>query len=119
MFRVDLPYTDTALFLSPRFGDKPAAVQVLFLLLCLLPVGLMAWLYRYELRLVRPVVARVLLGLRLLVVLLIVFVVCFQPVAAHSLTESLPGRVVVALDRSDSMGVTDPQRPLVDKLRLA
>jgi hypothetical protein len=119
MLRLDLPYTDTALLLAPRFGDKPVAVQILFLLLCLAPVGLMAWLYRYELRLVRPVVARFLLALRLLVVLMLLFVVCFQPVAAHSLTETLPSRVLVALDRSDSMGVADPQRPLIDKLRLA
>src|ERR1019366_4552631 len=30
----------------------------------------------------------------------------------------LPGRVLVAVDRSDSMDVADPQRPAVDKLRL-
>ena len=37
---------------------------------------------------------------------------------AQSKTKELPGRVLVAVDRSDSMDVADPQRPPVDKLRL-
>jgi hypothetical protein len=119
MLRFDLPFTDSSLLLHPRFGDRAAIVQVLLLAGCLLPVFLVGWLYRYELRLARPAVARVLLGLRLLVVLMLVVVVAFQPVAAHTTSETLRGRVLVALDRSDSTGVADPQRPLVDKLRLA
>src|SRR5712671_1438952 len=67
----------------------------------------------------RAAIVRVLLGLRLLVVLMLVVVVAFQPVAAHTTSETLRGRVLVALDRSDSTGVPDPQRPLADKLRLA
>src|SRR5207249_3018740 len=101
MLRFGLPLTDTSLQLHPRFGSLPAAVQVLLLLLvCSAPLALMGWLYRYELRLVRPAVARVLLGLRLLVVLLVVFVLGFQPVAGHVVTETVPGRVLIALDRS-------------------
>src|SRR5262249_3650176 len=119
MLRLDLPLTDTSLLLHPRFGDHAAFVQVLLLAVCLLPVALVGWLYRYELRMVRPAVARILLGLRLLVVLMLVVVVAFQPVAARSACETLAGRVTVGLDRSDSMGITDPQRPLIDKLRLA
>jgi hypothetical protein len=119
MVRFDLPFTDTSLLLHPRFGDRAAIVQVLLLAVCVLPVVLVGWLYRYELRLVRPTVARVLLGLRILVVSMLVVVVAFQPVAARTASETLPGRVSIGLDRSDSMGVTDPQRPLGDKLRLA
>src|SRR5262245_1151817 len=119
MLRLDLPYTDTSLLFQPRFGHLSAVSQSLLLLLCFTPVALIAWLYRYELRLVRPLAARVLFGLRLLVVLLLVFVICFQPAASHGVTEAVPGLVLVALDRSDSMGIPDPQRPLAEKLRLA
>jgi hypothetical protein len=119
MYRFDLPFTDTFLLLHPRFSDRAAVVQIFLLAACLIPIGLVGWLYRYELRLVRPIVARILLVLRLLVVSMIIVVIVFQPVAAHSTSETLRGRVVVALDRSDSMGVVDPQRPLIDKLRIA
>src|SRR5205807_7969295 len=88
-------------------------------LIGLVPLVLVAWLYRTELRLVRPAVARGLLTLRLLVVSLILFLIGFQPVLARTVTGAVPGRIVVALDRSDSMGVTDPQRPLAEKLKIA
>src|SRR5437660_12568784 len=119
MLRFDLPLTDTSLLLHPRFGDRAAIVQVLLLAICLVPIGLVGWLYRYELRMVRPAIARMLLGLRLLVVSMLIVIVAFQPVAAHTESETLRGRVIVGLDRSDSMTVPDPQRPLAEKLRLA
>src|SRR5690349_7935168 len=119
MLRFDVPWTDTSLLLTPRFGGFPPVVQVLLLASCFIPILLIAWLYRYELRLVRRSAAVVLLALRLLVILMLLFVLTFQPVAARPAAETVPGRVIVALDRSDSMGVTDPQRPAVDKLRLA
>src|SRR4051812_46763696 len=119
MLRFDLPYTDTSLLLTPRFGGHSPLVQGMLLALCLLPIVLVGWLYRYELRLVRRAAAGVLLSLRLLVVVMLVFMVAFRPVAARPVAETVPGRVVVGLDLSDSMGVTDPQRPLADKLRLA
>src|SRR5262249_23676770 len=46
-------------------------------------------------------------------------VLAFQPVIHATTTETIRGRVVVALDRSASMVITDPQRPLIDKLRIA
>jgi hypothetical protein len=119
MLRFDLPFTETSLLLHPRFGDRAAIVQILLLLLCLVPIGLVGWLYRYELRMVRPLAARLLLALRLLVVTMLIVLVAFQPVAAHTESETLRGRVVVGLDRSDSMTIPDPQRPLAEKLRLA
>lgn len=119
MLRLDLPYSDASLLLTPRFGDHYAVVQAALLAACFLPLILVAWLYRYELRLVRRSAAGVLLGLRSLVVFAILFLLTFQPVVARVSAESTPGRVVVALDVSDSMGVSDPQRAVADKLRIA
>ena len=52
MFRIPLPYPDTALLLSPRWGDLSLAAQFGALLLCLAPPVLVVWLYRYEMHLV-------------------------------------------------------------------
>src|SRR5262249_19652828 len=79
----------------------------------------MLWLYRYELKLVRRATALALLALRLAVLLFLLFVLCLQPVVARVPVESLPGRVLVAIDRSDSMEAHDPQRSTLDKLLLA
>jgi len=57
--------------------------------------------------------------LRLLVLGSLIFLVGFQPVIENSTTEELPGRVLVAVDRSESMELADPQRSQADKLRLA
>lgn len=119
MFRFELPFTESSLLLSPRFGDYSGFVQVLFIVACFTPVALVGWLYRYELRLVRRSVAGILLGLRLLVITFVIVLIAFQPVVARTSAEKVPGRVLVALDRSDSMGVADPQRPVYEKLRLA
>lgn len=118
MLRIDLPFSDGTLLLQPRFAESSLALQVLAAVVGLLPLVLVGWLYRTELRLVRPMVARGLLVLRLSVVALVLVLIAFQPVLARTITETVPGRVVVALDRSDSMNVTDPQRPLVEKLKL-
>lgn len=120
MFRIPLPCRDTSLLLSPFGGGLPGFVQTsLLLLLVILPVVLVIWLYRYELRLVRRPVALGLLGLRLLVLLLLVFLAGFQPILARSATEALPGRVLIAVDRSTSMELADPQRSVEEKLGLA
>jgi hypothetical protein len=120
MFRIPLPARDTNLLLAPRWGDGTQPLPLLlWLLVGLVPLLLVLWLYRHELRLVRRGVAVGLLGLRLLVLVLVFFLVCFQPIVAHSTSEELPGRVLVAVDRTDSMSVADPQRPNADKLRLA
>ncbi len=119
MIRIPLPSPDTHLLLSPRWGEIPLAAQVLLLVLCLTPVALVVWLYRYEMRLIRRRVALALLALRLVVLALLLFLFCFQPVWAHETRHALPGRVLIAVDRSDSLSVADPQRPAVEKLRLA
>jgi hypothetical protein len=120
MLRIPLPFDDTALLLIPRWSELGIPLQVTVLALVgLLPILLVLWLYRYELYLVRRSAARFLLSLRLLVLLLLWFVVGLQPIVARYSTEELPGRVMVAVDRSHSMDVTDPQRTVVEKLRLA
>src|SRR5438094_4679858 len=120
MVRLPLPLpSGGSLLLSPRWAELPGFVQAGLWLLCLLPVVLIVWLYRTELRLVRRSVARSLLALRLVVVVLLLGLVCLQPMLAHTLTEELPGRVLIAVDGSESMSLADPQRPAVDKLRLA
>src|SRR5205823_2085708 len=81
--------------------------------------GLLLWLYKFEMRLVRGGVALALLSLRALVLVIVLGLVLLQPVLVHTRTENLPGRVLVAVDRSGSMDVADPQRPVADKLRLA
>src|SRR5207237_2638875 len=72
-----------------------------------------------ELRLVRRRVALSLLLCRLAVICLLLFVIGLEPIVARLGREYLPGLVLVAVDRSGSMEVADPQRPAVDKLRLA
>src|SRR6266851_4527627 len=121
MFRLSLPFApDSHLLLSPQWSGLSPALQATFLmLLCMVPIALVLWLYRYELRLVSRVAAGMLLVLRLLVLGIILFLFCLQPVYARDKTEGVPGRVLVAVDRSDSMDVPDPQRTLAEKLRLA
>src|SRR5262245_46018424 len=119
MFRIPLPESDAALLLTPRWAGLPIPLQTAAVLLCLLPFVLVGWLYRYELRLVSGWAAVGLLLFRLAALLLALFLIAFQPIVGRTWTEGLPGRVLVAVDRSDSMDVTDPQRPAADKLRLA
>jgi hypothetical protein len=119
MLRIPLPIRDAALLLTPRWGEFSLPLQVLLLLLCFAPVVLIVWLYRYELRLVSRATAVGLLLLRLVAVFLLLFLITVQPILGRTTITELPGRVLVAVDRSDSMDVTDPQRAALDKLRLA
>lgn len=120
MSDVTVPFTDWSPRLSARWANlDPPAQVALIALLGLLPLLLVLWLYCYELRLVRGRTAALLLGLRLLVVGLLWFVVAWEPVLTHSTVVEIPGRVVVAIDRSASMNAVDPQRTTAEKLRLA
>jgi hypothetical protein len=120
MHHIALPGTDASLIFSPRWADLSPFWQVAVPALIVgVPLLLVVLLYRYELRLIKPAAAVLLLGLRLVVLLLILFLLGLQPVYARTHTEEFPGRVLVAVDRSDSTDVTDPQRPVVEKLRLA
>jgi hypothetical protein len=121
MLRIPLFSPDTNLLLSPRWGTfSIAAGQAgVWLLVCLIPLVLTGWLYRYELHLVRHSVALGLLAIRMVAIALLLFVICLQPAVVSVTSEELPGRVLIAVDRSQSMDIADPQRPAVDKLRLA
>src|SRR5258708_18868145 len=120
MFSIPMPWRDSSLqFTLPGQGLSPfghAAVIALAVAGCLLLVVLSQWLYFYEIRLISRRMAAGLLSLRLGVLLLLLFLLFLQPVYGHDVTYSLPGRVVVAVDRSDSMDIVDPQRPAVEKL---
>src|SRR5437763_6182464 len=96
MLHLDFPFTDGTLLLQPRFAGAPVALQILAVLLGLAPLGLIGWLYRTELRLVRALAARTLLALRLLVVGGILALVGLQPVVERGVTGAGPGRGVVA-----------------------
>jgi hypothetical protein len=120
MVSISLPLENTRLLLTPQWGGLPPWLQYGLLgLVCVLPILLIVLLYRYELKLIPRTTAVGLMSLRLLVALLILFLVCLQPVLIHPTTTGQPGRVLVAVDRSESMDVTDPQRAPLDKLRLA
>src|SRR5205823_3141899 len=73
----------------------------------------------YELRLVSRGTALALLTLRVAVIALLWFVICLQPVLTKTTVREVPTRVVVAVDLSGSMNVTDPKRSVADKLKLA
>jgi hypothetical protein len=120
MFGFAISVFDSELLLEPQLSGLHPVIQIpLLLLFCAVPLALLLWLYRYELQLISRGTALCLLGLRLVAVVLILFLVCLQPIYARNWTEQLPGRVLVVVDRSGSMEVTDPQRQPVEKLRLA
>jgi hypothetical protein len=120
MFRIPLPSEDTYLLLEPRFGALTAGWQGLVLcLLLIVPAGLVTWLYRYELKLIRRRTAAVLLLVRMVILLLLWFVAGLQPTVARYHEEEVPSRVLVAVDFSASMAVRDYQRTAREKHDLA
>jgi hypothetical protein len=119
MIPIPLPVPDASLLLSPPWPDwLPWVRWPVLATLVTVPLVLLVVLYRYELRLVSRWMAALLLGLRLLVVLLILGLVCLQPIVAREVRSDQPGRVLVVVDRSASMDLPDPQRAPADKLRL-
>jgi hypothetical protein len=120
MFSIPLPWPESSLLLHPQWAWLPAVVRGLVLCgVVAVPLVLLVWLYRFELRLVPRLTALSLLALRVAVLLLVLFVVCLQPIFARDRVTELPGRILVAVDRSTSMDVPDRQREGADKLRLA
>ena len=120
MFRIHLPFEDSYLLLAPRFDALTPGWQGIVLgLLLLVPLGLVIWLYRYELKLIHSAAASFLLLSRIVLLLLLWFVAALQPIVARDHAEDLPSRVLVAIDVSASMEVRDFQRPLQEKLALA
>src|SRR5262245_37790907 len=119
MYRITFPFTDTRMVFTPPLESLPCSLRIVLLLFGLsVTGGLLLWLYGYEARLVLPLRAAGRLLLRG-VVLVLLFFVCCQPLISRPTSERIAGRVLIALDRSDSMSITDPQRDLPEKLRLA
>src|SRR5262249_21745798 len=120
MIRIPWFEPDNYLLLTPRWEDLGPALQgALLALVYLVPLGLVLWLYRYEMRLVPRGRAFALLLLRLVVILVPVTLVSLRPVIAQETREELPARVLVSVDLSDSMDIRAPQREPAEKLRLA
>jgi hypothetical protein len=122
MFSLSLPwpFRGWSLLLTPRWGEFGLPGQITLLAAaCLVPLALIVWLYRYELKLASCFSSLVLLVMRLAALAALLFLVLLQPIFAWNRTWEEPGRVLVAVDRSGSMDVADPQRKPVDKLRLA
>lgn len=120
MFRIDLPNTDAYLLLTPRLGFLSRHAQLAILgVVLIVVIYLVVRLYRSELNLVSRWQAMVLMALRLSLIAVLFLVGSLRPTLAHSTTETIPSKVLLALDRSDSMEVRDTQRSLVEKLELA
>jgi len=84
----------------------------------LLAVVLLLLLYREERRLVSRASGLGLLGLRLLAASVLVLAL-FEPIASRVWQESVRGRVLVAVDDSESMTTIDPDRPAAERKALA
>src|SRR5258708_40218777 len=110
MTSIPLALTDWSLLL---------AVPSAWLACGIVPLALIIWLNRYEMHLVSRRMAAALLGLRITVLLVILFLLGFQPIVARDVKEELRGQVLIAVDRSDTMEIADPQRRALDKLRTA
>jgi hypothetical protein len=120
MFSLKLPYDLGDVLLTPPWGGLSSGLQIGSLAaVCLIPLVLVLWLYRYEMQLVSRLAAVGLLCLRMTVLALLLVLVCLQPIYGRTRTDNLPGYVLVAVDRSESMDVADRQRSPVEKLRLA
>lgn len=119
MHSVGIPFTSARVALELPFGVLPSFLRVAaFLVLLAGSVALVVWLYRAELREVGGRAARVILGLRIAALTAVFVVVAAGPVVVRPVREAVPGRVVVAVDLSDSMRVADPGRSTAEKLRL-
>jgi hypothetical protein len=112
--------TDRFLEFSPRWGEAAGfADWAPWAAGGVVPAGLILWLYRYELKLVGGLAARALLALRLVVLALLLFLVFWQPRVGAQTKEKATDRVLVLVDRTASMDVTDPHRTNLEKLKIA
>jgi hypothetical protein len=84
----------------------------------LVALALLLLLYREERRLVSRRVGLSLLGLRLLAASVLVLAL-FEPIASRVWREAVRGRVLVAVDDSESMTTIDPNRPPEERKALA
>ena len=97
--------------------DSPARL-VIGGLAILAATILVVKLLRFERQLVPPAASRWLLGLRLAVIVLI-GVALSEPAVTLSHDLQQQGRIIVAIDRSESMTMTDAQATSAERLRTA
>jgi hypothetical protein len=120
MFAVSWPGSDANLVFSAPFGGLSSFVRTLAVLGAFgLGFFLLGWLYRAESKLIPRRFRIALLTLRLLAFALVLGTLLFEPVLSKTVREDVPGKVVIALDTSDSMRVSDPHRTPRQKLHLA
>ncbi len=101
------------------FSGAKSPAWVLFAMLSVVAVLLVSvWLMRLERRMVSRNVGRVLLSLRV-AVLAVMLTLLLQPVLTTQLDVTQHGRVIVAIDASQSMEIHDANAPLGEKLRWA
>ena len=113
-------FTDASLELAWPFPGWPSALRYGLVLAIPIAVGALLFrLSRFEMQLVSRRVAVGLISLRFATIAAILFTLFFEPSISRTRREEVPGRILIAVDTSDSMRVTDPQRPLAEKLALA
>lgn len=107
-----IPVADETFFVvAPRWGELGIAAQIILLSLLLgLPLILVLWLSRYELRLIARGHAAGLLMLRVAVLFAIWLFVGFQPHLAGEHVDEKPSRVRIAVDLSSSMNIADDDK---------
>lgn len=106
----DLPGGRRIVLAGGQFGWFWAAAGLLAVVLLLV-------LYREERRLVSRRTGLGLLALRLLAALALVTAL-FEPIAARTFREAVRGRVILAVDVSESMATTDPERTGLERAKL-
>jgi hypothetical protein len=120
MLSLPIPFTASSFDFFLPFPGLPGWARVL---LVLAAAGMLALLlvllYRFEMRAIPRWVARTLLGLRLATVAAVFLTLSFDPTLKTTTYREVPSRVLVAIDRSDSMRVTDPHRPDREKQEIA
>src|SRR5262245_17739610 len=120
MFSIDFPFTEAHLLLTPRLGGMSRYTQLAILILILaVLLFLLFRLYRHELKVIPRRFAILLLGLRLALVASLFLVIGLKPALARTISETVPSKVLVAVDRSDSMSIADQQRSPGEKMDLA
>jgi len=116
----NLLMADAALEFDWAFAGWPSTVRYGFVFLIPLALGLaIFFLSRFEMRFVPRRVAIPLLALRWTLATVMLGLLLFDPRQTEIGRERIPGRILIAVDTSDSMRVTDPQRSLAEKLALA
>eukprot|EP00913_Durusdinium_trenchii_P028377 g26605.t1 len=101
-----------------RGGDSDEPFFWVAIVAAVIAVVLIVMLLRYEWRLVPRKVGVTLLTMRMIVVLLLIFVF-LQPVLSWTLESAVSGRIIVAVDLSESMATTDQHAQNAEKLRWA